>query len=163
MGLYCTTTALQTRLVNIVFDTATGSLASEMINDAEAEVNKFLSKRYDLGSNYFQTSTSIPPAVRALTTRLATSYMWEAMSRGSKESLARASAIEKRVLDNLQMISEYKADLVDTAGSVITDMSQTGYRVLSNTTSYANTFNEDDEMNWAVDDDKIDDIAAERE
>jgi len=163
VGIYATTSSLQTRLVNVVFDTATTSLAAEMITDAEAEVNKYLSKRYDLSSNYFQTSTSTPPVVRMLTTRLATAMMWEAMSRGSKESLARAAQIQKHIIGNLESIRDYKVDLVDTAGSVISDMSNTSYRVLSNTTNYAPTFNEDDELDWAVDSDKLDDIASERE
>lgn len=67
-----------------------------------------------------------------------------------------------QAMDNLKLLSEYKVDLIDSSGDVVADMSQTAYRVLSNTDSYSNTFNEDDELSWSVDSDKLDDIDTER-
>ena len=149
-------------MVGVNFDADTTTLCSKLIDDAEAEINKYLSKRYDLTANTFQTSTGVPPLVRQLTERLTEGYMWQSMSRGSKESLARAAMIEKQVLANLTQLSEYKLDLVATNGSVIVDMSQSAYRVLVNTADYIETFAEDDETSWAVDPDKLEDIADER-
>ena len=149
-------------MIGINFDAATTSLASAMIDDAEAEVNKYLSRRYDLSSATFQTSTSVPPIVRALTTTLAEGYMWERLSRGSKESLSRGKNLVDQVLKNLGQIASYKVDLVNTTGSLITDMSNTAFRVLSSTTDYSTTFNEDEETDWEVDPDKLDDISSER-
>jgi len=161
--VYLTTTTLDTRMVGLTFDSVTTALATEMISDAEAEVNKWLSRRYDLSSAYFQTTTGTPPIVRSLATRLAEGYMWRANSRGSKESLTRAKSFIDDVMNNLKNIAGYKVDLTDTTGALIPDKSNTAYRVLSNTTDYANTFNEDDSLNWAVDPDKLDDISTERE
>ena len=42
-------------------------------------------------------------------------------------------------------------------------MSNTAYRVLSNADGYSTTFNEDSELNWVVDQTKLDDIASERD
>lgn len=163
MGLYTTTTTLQLRMLAVQFDSNTTSLVGEMITDAEAEINKFLSRRYDLSGATFQTTSSIPPIVRMLANRLSEGYSWLGLSRGSKESIARGKMLIDGVMENLRNISEYKVDLLDTSGSLIQDMSNTSYRVLSNTDEYSNTFNEDSPLNWAVDSDKLDDIADERD
>lgn len=163
MGLYTTTTSIEARMVEVDFDAKTLALCTEMISDAESEINKYLSRRYDLGSLTFQTSTSIPPIVRSMCNRLTEGYMWKNMSRGSKESLSRGNSLVKDVIDNLTLIANYKADILNTSGSLLTDMSNTAYRVLCNTTNYSNTFGEDSDLNWAVDSDKITDISTERD
>jgi hypothetical protein len=150
-------------MVGLNFDTATTALASKMITHAENEINKYLSKRYDLSAATFQTSSSIPPLVTSLCERLAEGYVWRQNSRGGKESLARAKELIKEVTDNLNLIATYKLDLVDTSGSVLDDMSNTAFRVLCNTTQYSNTMNEDDELSWEIDSDKLDDIATGRD
>lgn len=149
-------------MVNVTFDTATSALATEMINDAEAEVNKYLSRRYDISSSSFQTTTSIPPIVRSLSTTLAEGYMWQRLSRGGKESLTRGNDLIEGVLNNLKLIAEFEADLSLTDGSLVPEAVSSTSRVLSNTEDYVNTFNEDDSLSWSVDPDKIDDIADER-
>jgi len=161
MGTYATTTSLQTLMVGTTFDTATTSLATKLITHAENEINKYISKRYDVSN--FSTSTAVPPLLTSLCETLSEGYMYQRMSRGGKESVNRAKTLIDQAVDNLKLIAEYKLDLVNTAGSVVTDMSQTAYRVLSNTTDYSNTFNEDDPLNWEVDQDKLDDIESERE
>ena len=163
MGTYTTTTILDTRMVGLNFDAATTTLGSEMITDAENEINKYLCRRYDISSAYFQTTTSIPPLVRSLAAQLAEGYMWMSNSRGSKESISRGEKLIKRVTDNLDLIANYKLHLLDSSGSRITEFSNTAYRVKCNTTDYGTTFNEDDHLSWAADPDKLEDIASERE
>jgi hypothetical protein len=163
MGTYATTTALDTIMIGVNFDTATSSLATKMITHAENEINKYLSKRYDISGATFQTAASIPPLVTSLCERLSEGYMWKAISRGSKESLARGKDLIDDVTSNLKLISDYKLDLLNTAGSALDDMSNTAYRVLCNTTSYTNTFDEDDELSWSTDPDKLEDIADGRD
>lgn len=150
-------------MVGSTFDAATTSLATKLITHAENEVNKYLSKRYDITSSPFDTSTSIPPIVTSLTETLAEGYMYQRMSRGGKESMARGEALIKQAIDNLKLIADYKLDIIGSSGSVIADMSNTAYRVLDNTDGYSTTFNEDSELNWEVDQDKLDDIASERD
>jgi hypothetical protein len=84
------------------------------------------------------------------------------MSRGGKEAVKRGKELIDMVTENLKDVAEYKRDVLDTAGSVIPDMSNTAYRLESSTINYVPTFNEDDPLNWQVDPDKIDDIEDER-
>lgn len=148
-------------MIGTDFDSATSSLATKCITHAENEINKWISKRYDITA--FNTSTSIPPLITSLTETLSEAYMYQRMSRGNKEWRDRAKDLIIQVTDNLKEIANYKLDLVNTAGSVIVDMSNTSYRCLSSTDTYSTTFNEDSELNWAVDQDKLDDIESERD
>lgn len=160
MGLYATVTSLQTLMVGTNL-TTTSSLAAELITRAERRVNSALARRYDLSTATFQTTTSIPPQVREWATMLAEGYMWKSLARGGagKDSMARGDSLIKEVLDDLKLVTDYKLELLSTSGSVIVDMSNTSYRVLSNTTGYTPTFDEAEELNWEIDPDKINDIA----
>lgn len=159
MGLYCTTTSLQILMVGTKFDTATTALANKLIDHAENEVDKYLSKRYDITS--FSTSTAIPPLVTSLAETLSEGYMYQRMSRGSKDSMKRGRELIDQAIENLKLIAEYKEDLVDSNGNVIADMTQTGYRIQSSTADYNDTFNEGNPLNWEVDPNKIDDIEGQ--
>lgn len=163
MGLYATVTSLQTLMVGTNF-TVTSALAVKIVNRAEARVNSVLARRYDLSQAAFQTTTSIPLQVREWSEMIAEGHMWKALARGGagKESMARGDALIKEALADLKMLAEYELELVATSGSVIADMSNTAFRVMCNTSTYINTFNEDDELAWAVDPDKLEDIADER-
>lgn len=165
MGTYATTTSLDIVMVGVSFDTVTAALASKLIDQAQAEIDGSLSRRYDLGSDYFQTSTSTPPQVRSWTERLSEGFMWQSLARGGagKESMARGKGLIDAVRLELKDMREYKSELLDTLGSVIVDMSQTAFRVLCNTTDYTPTFNEDDELSQRVDPDKLEAIRSERE
>jgi len=160
MGTYATTTTLDVLMPGVDFAGPTGSLASLCIRHSESLVNKYLSKRYDVSS--FQTATSVPPLVRDLTEQAAEGHMWLKLARGKEGTLKRGFGILSSVKGCLSSIAKYEMDLLDTAGSVITDLSNTSYRVLSNTDTYANTFNEDDPLNWGLDTDKLNDIDSER-
>jgi len=164
LGTYATTTSLQTLMLGTDFsNTATTSLATKCIDQAEAEIDKYLARRYDLTSNYFQTSTSTPPIVTSWCEQLAMGYMYRGLSRGSKEGLARSKDLITGVLSNLKEVAEWKLNIADSTGSVLPEGASSAYRVLANTSDYSNTFNEDDELNWAVDTDKLDDIDTERQ
>lgn len=172
MGLYATTTTLSLVMVGVDFSaTNMTTLGSKAIEQAENEVNKYLSKRYDLASAYFQTTTSIPPLVRSITEKLAEANMWDFLSRGGagKESRERAKELRAQMIGskndpgNLMMIASRTLDLVDSVGSVIPESSSSNMQVLCNTSSYQTTFNEDDELNWAVDPTKLSDISDTRE
>lgn len=161
MGIYSTVTSLQVLMIGTNFDTATTALASKMITKAENEINKYLSKRYDVGS--FQISTSVPPIVTSWADDLASGYMYRHMARGGKDSLMRANEYIDPILENLKMVADYKANLLDTSGSVIADSSNSAYSIKSTTSEFSNTFNEDDQINWEVDIDKLEAIKIERD
>lgn len=162
MGLYATTTSLEILMIGTVFDTATTSLGNKLITHAENEVNKYLSKRYDI-SSFNVTSTSVPPIVTSISETLATGYMYKYMSRGGKDALERAKFFIDQAMDNLKLIAEYKLDLVDSNGDVIADSENSSYSVKSTTSDYSNTFNEDSQLDWEVDPLKLDNIKSERD
>ena len=150
-------------MIGTTFDTNTTAFASKCIDWAEAEVDKFMSKRYDVSGSPFNTSTSIPPLVTAWTEQMATAFMLINNTRNSKETIARGEKNLKMVMDNMQAVVEYKAHLVDQNGSPVTESENTSYNVECNTSDYSSTFNEDDELQWAVDSDKLDAIKTERD
>jgi hypothetical protein len=148
-------------MVGTVNDTATVSLASASIYDAENEIKKRLGKRYDFSVSPFLTTTSIPPMITSLTETLAIGYMYENMARGSKEGYARADRYIKRVTDNITELLEGEAALLNTAGAALTEL-EGPWRVQS-TDAYPPTFNEDDPKFWKVSTDKLEDIEDERD
>lgn len=160
MGLYCTTTSLETLWGGASFANLTAT-ASEMIDQAEAEINKQLSSRYDISSATFNTTTSIPPMVTTLCKWLSLGYLYENTARGSKDAYMRADRYIKKAQKNLEGILNYEYNLVDAGGDLVSDNS-TDMQVLSNTTNYHETFNEDSQLNWEPDGDKLQDIKDER-
>ena len=161
MGTYATTTALDTIMVGVSFDAATTSLGGLCIQWAEDEVNKYLSKRYDISQDTFQTATSVPPLVRSLTEKLATAYLYRNISRGQQHREI-ANEYKEDALKNLELISDNKLHLLNTAGSLISDKAKTSFRIQSNTDTYVDTFAEDTSTTWAVDSDKLTDISSDR-
>lgn len=159
MGTYCTTTSLDTLMIGTTFDTATTALGDKCITWAEDEINKHLSERYDVSA--FTPSASVPPMVRSLCEQLSMGYMYDAMSRSGKESHTRAERFIDRVMINLSDLVNNKADLVNTAGSSLSELS-TRKGVLSNTEDYHTTFDEDDPLDWVIDSDKLNDIESGR-
>ena len=160
MGRYFTTTSLEPYLMGTnVDDTATALLMGLNIDDAEREIDKYVSRRYDVST--WSTATSTPPVVKTWCQWLSAGYFWEASGRGSKESIARSKNIIKRAMDNLNMVMEGDLDITDTSGSALTELSSK-YSVHSNTDDYSSTFDEDDAMSWKVDPDKLTDIESER-
>ena len=161
IGLFATTSSLSVKMVGTVFDTATTSLASTCIYDAENEIRKRLALRYDFTASPFLTTTSIPPMISTLAETLAVGYMYENMARGSKEGYARADRYIKRAMENLTALAAGEAALVGVSGTVI-DVIEGDWAIRA-TTDYAPTFNEDDPHSWAVSSTKLDDISDERD
>ena len=163
MGTYCTTTSLQTVMVGTNFDTATTALATKCITWAESEINKYLSKRYDLDSSPFNTSTSMPPIVTTWAEWIAEGYMRRQMGRGSKEARDRFKDLVDPAIENLKMVQEYKMDIIDNTGNVVEESANGAFKIQCSTINYPDTFNEDDELNWAVSTSKLDDIDSGRD
>jgi hypothetical protein len=149
-------------MYDTTFDTATTSLCDKLITHAENEINKYISKRYDVAA-FNATSTAIPPLLTTLCETLTEGYMYQRMSRGGKESMGRGKVLIEMAISNLDKIAKYELDLLDSNEAVIQDLSQTAYRVLSNTEGYSSTFNEDDELSWRISENKLNDIDTERE
>ncbi len=156
-----TTTAMSTRMVGTVFDTATTSLATQCITDAQNEINKRLTKRYDLTASPFNTTTAYPPQYTTMIEMLAIGYMYENLSRGGKDAYNRADRYIDKVMENIDDLLNGEAQLVDSTGSPVTE-SDSEWAVYG-TDNYSPTFNEDDPDNWEVSQDKLDDIESLRD
>lgn len=159
MGTYATTTSMQILMVGTEFDTATTALCSRLITHSENEINKYLSKRYDISS----IQSPVPPLVTSLCETLTEGYMFQRMSRGGKDSMAQGKALIDQAVTNLKLIADYKADLMDSSGDAISDSVNGAFSMKSTTSDYSNTFNEDNPLNWEVDPDKLDAIISERD
>lgn len=155
--MFTDATSVSKLMVDTLFNTATTALVQECITDAEDEIRRILSVRYDISSDYFQTSTATPPAIRKICKWLATGYSYEALARGGKDAFGRADRYLKKANEELAAIVEYKANLVDTAGSIIAN-GKNALPIYSNTEDYHDTFDEGDELRWRVDRDKKQDI-----
>lgn len=160
MGRYATTTSLEIVMVGTTFDSLTTSLCTKMITNAENEVNKYISKRYDVSAF---TTTSMPPLLTSLTETLAEGYMYQRMARGGKDGLAHGKALIDMALANLEKIASRELDLLSSAGTPVSEFASSSYQILSSTSDYTPTFNEDSSLDWEVDEDKLDDIEDGRE
>lgn len=155
---YCTTTALDTYLIGYASsNSSTASVIGQAITQADAKINAYLSVVFDVSS----WTTTTPPMVRSLSERLSSAYTIEALSRGSKESLARAKQLKEEVFEDLSMMKAGELALVDTAGSSISEDNDP-MSSYSTTEDYSNTFNEDKPTHWKIDATKKIDISAER-
>lgn len=165
---YSTTTTIETNMVGVTFDTSTTNLASNMIVEAQNEINKWVSKRYNI--SIYQTTTAAtttggaPPLLQSWTDRLAEGYMWIRMSRGGANAQFQTigDKLIKDVKECLKALVENQVDLLDESGDAISELSNPD-NVLSNTEDYHSTFDEDDPLNWSVDSDKLNDISDDRD
>lgn len=147
-------------MIGTTFDTATTSLMSKMITHAENEVNKYISKRYDVG-NF--TTTSMPPLLTSITETLAEGYYFLRNSRGGgKDSVAYGNLLIKEAKENLLLLANRKLDLLDTNSDPVAEFADASYKIKSSTTNYATTINEDDELLWKINQSKLDDIKSGR-
>lgn len=159
MGTFLTITSLETIMFDTTFDTATTALANECVGNAENKIREILANRYDVSADAFQTTTSTPPVISTICKWLSVGYMYEDLSRGSKDAYARADRYIKKAMDNLTMIQDYKADVLDSTGSALVSA---GFSLQCNTTDYHDTFDEGPETAWGPDSDKLDDISDAR-
>jgi len=155
---YCTTTAVDLYLIGYnSSNTATASVVAKSIERSESKINSYLGQVYDIST----WSTTTPPAVRNICEQLSAGYSTMMLSRGSKESLARATLIINDAVKDLVMLKDGSMALYDTAGSQISEANDPS-SVHSNTENYSNTFNEDSPLHWKIDKDKKTDISSER-
>ena len=163
MGIMCTTTSLETLMHDTSWTSTANmtALGSALITQSEREIRKRLAKRYDISSDAFQTSTSIPPVLRTVCEWYSMGLMYGSLSRGSKDAFKRADWWMKMATDNLKALAKSEADLVNTTGSTVPERTES-FQIKSNTDGYTDTFAEDEPTNWAIDSDKLDDIESDR-
>jgi hypothetical protein len=142
--------------------TATTSLVTSHISRADNIINGKIVKRYDISG--FDTTGSVPPILISLSEDI-TSY-FTMRSYFSSDNQNENEWVDKFLLakETLDMLREGDMDLFDTAGSLIpereTDLGDG--LVVSSTEEYQSFFDEDEPINWKVDDDKLTSIRDAR-
>lgn len=162
MGTFCTTTALDTLMPGITFDTATTNLASKCVDWSENWIRAKLSRRYDVAALPFTVSTSTS-MLTALGEQMAMGYLYKQISRGSKESITRGNELIDGAQDTVMKISSYECELLGaTNGTAVVSDRAGRVEIISSSTAYHTTFDEDDPLNWGPDSDKLSDIDSGR-
>jgi len=165
MGKYFTTTSIPIVLPGFLKgDTTTSDtngveIFSRAIENTEGYINSVLAKRYDMSD---LTTTSIPPLLRMLTENLA---IYEVLKKTGYRANERNEFLDdfKNAKDLLMQIAEGDIDLAYTDGSVVPVSSSEISKMKSTTEDYHAITNLDNEVNWKVDDDQLDEIENERE
>ena len=160
MGTLCTTTSFQVIMLDTTFDTATSSLMTKCIEQAENKVKEMLARRYDTSSIYFTTYGEVP-VLTTLCEWLATGLMYENMSRGGKDSYMRADRYIKKAMENLKLLRDEETSLVDDEGNEVPE-SDSNNAVFANTYEYVDTFDEGNPLDWQTDPNKLEDISNEK-
>jgi hypothetical protein len=150
-------------MVGVNFNTATVAVAGECITWAEDEIRKYLSRRYDMSSAAFQTSTSTPPIVKSWATRLSIGYTEIQLARGGKEAIALGESKVDSVLKNLELVAEGILSVSDSTGSLLTESDNSAFKVQSSTSGYKETFDVDDPLDWEIDSTRLEDIKGDRD
>ena len=163
MGVYATTTALDTLMIGVTFDSATSAMATKAIEHAEAMINSYIGNRYNIAGAPFQTTSTIPPKIKSLAEQISEGWVWTKSTRGSGADFERGKELRREALVCLESIRDYKLNLFDSSGSIITEKTTSNFRVQSNTVTFTPTFGEDDPLDWEVDRDKLQDISDSRD
>lgn len=163
MGTFATYTTLDTLIPGIGINTTTAqSLGSRCIDWAEGFVKAKLARRYDVSA--WSTFAATPPQVKYITEQIATGHFFQQISRGAPESLTRGQNLIDKGSDQLMMIAKNECDLVNTAGSFVTERTTSAREdVICSSSAYHTTFDEDNPLNWEVDSSKLSDIASGRD
>lgn len=160
MGTYATYTAILIDYPALPQTTTTSrwtetlALLSTSIDAAEADINSAIGRRYAVPF----AAGSVPPKLKKLTIDLAAYYTFRAKyMRDSHNVSDWVKELKDEVDEELKLIRESDIDLVDTAGSVITERTALT-RIISNTQDYQPFFDLDEPTDWAVPSARLDAI-----
>ena len=132
------------------------------ITRADNIINGKISKRYDI-SQFNDTLTSAPPMLATISQDISSYYTLRGAFSSDNQNVLEWTDKFQDALAILDEIRDGKIDLVNTSGSVIEERSSTTTDYIeSNTESYQAFFDEDSELNWKVDVDKLNSIRDKR-
>jgi len=160
MATFATTTSFPSLLIGTELDGSTDDLLVKKIALAENTIKSRLSKRYDVSA--FNSITAIPPQLTNICELLTEGLYYIAVSRGNEKAMKRGMFIRKMAMDELSFLIKGDVDLLNTAGSIISEKTDNRWDMTSSSIDYTSTFNEDSATNWSVDSDKLSDISNGR-
>jgi phage gp36-like protein len=148
---YWTTTTIRTNVWPVSTTEVTADIMTQIIADSEAELHSYISRCYSVP---FGTCPDLVKGLAADIIRYRgqsrLSHKAGNLKESDRDAYDRAVKILENIRDGLQDIPGQTRLSTQTDG------------VYSNTMDYPNIFGVDDEMNWGVDDDRLDEIADDR-
>lgn len=160
MGTYATVTTILTNYPALPQTSTTSryqetlNILSNSIDHAEADINASIAKRYSVPF----TAGSVPPLITQLTGDLAAYYTFRAKyMRDSHNVSDWVKELKDEVDEKIKMIVDGDLDLVDTAGSLITERTE-NTKIVSNTMNYQPFFDVDSATSWRTAPDRLDAI-----
>ena len=139
--------------------TATAALLSNHISRADAYINGFIARRYDISA-----FTGIPPLLQNISEDITSYYIMRSEFTADNQNDNTWIDKFKDALDILKEVKDGNIDLFYNDGSLIPERekdSNTSF-VESNTENYQSFFDEDKSLNWKVDSNKLDELKERR-
>jgi hypothetical protein len=168
MGTYTTFTSLLTVLPGLPQTTTsspqytdTSVIIGAHITRAENIVNSMIARRYSVP----WTVGSVPPMVVTLTEDIATYLSYRSFySQDNQNKTEHFTELKTIAFELLQKIVDSEIDLVDTAGSLVSERAASDYSSMvdSNTRSYQPFFDIDDSLDQDFDADLKDVVSGLR-
>lgn len=139
--------------------TVASALVTQAITDAEAEINGYIARRYNL------PFSAVPVQVRMIADCLAQFYTYLGLYSAdnmNRNNFSEGQSTKYEIqIKRLESIADGTISLTLTNGSLIVQPSSTSMVVSANM-NYASTFNVDTCTSWKTDSDRLEDIANDR-
>ena len=135
--------------------TNTVAVISEHLDRADSVINSMLARRYTV------PFSPVPPAIRTAAEDMTIFFSLRSLYGGDNINTQNYEDLYNDHKEFLKELKEGTMDLVDTAGSVLTELGADN-KIASNTEDYTPTFGEDTATAWKVDSEKLDAIADDR-
>ena len=149
------TTVLQLVPGIVTTDSATVDALNAHIRRVDDLINGKLARRYSVPF----TTTTVPPLVRTIAEDLTAGFLFRSLfTRDSQNRNDWTEDLMKRSYETLDQIAAYEVDLVDTAGSLLSER-DVANRIDSSSENYYPIFDVDTETSWAIDPDRAQDIS----
>jgi len=155
-NIYATTSSIITTTPWLKDNTATAAVITERITEAQGIIDGKLARRYSVPFS----ATAVPPAIRSICRSMVRGMTVESYATYERH-IDNALLEYQRGLDQLQQYQDREADLINTAGSLISEKRSDIF--WSSTEDYENIVDLDDESNWAMTEDQADDIEDKRD
>lgn len=132
--------------------TETSALISAKIPRAEATINSYVGRRYNV------PFTTVPPKIEEIAINLSAYYTLVAkFTRDNHNENEWVVKLGEDTIKELELIRDRKIDLVDTSGAVLTER-MAATRIVSSTQDYQPFADLDDITAWKVPTDRLNSI-----
>lgn len=144
--------------------TATGhsttiAVIEQHIDRADNLINSMIAQRYDVSG----FTSTVPPLLKTISEDITTYLSYRSFFSSDNQNKNEWTDSYKEAKDLLKQLREGTRDLVDSSGNLIAEVETSAVdKIESTTMDYQPFFDEDDSVDWKVDDDKLDDIKDNR-